>query len=112
MSKLTAQMTPAEEGIKAAKKDARKYFEDRGLIKEDLVARSKVRELEAKAKAAAEALDDDGYPTWEKIANVHRKASEARLAQIRSLESQLRAAREEIETLEIELFNAGIEKEI
>ena len=74
--------TPAEKGI--------------------LAARADVRKLEAEAKAAAIALDDDGYPTWEKIADVHRKASKARLEKIKDLQLRIAGLEEEIESLEIE----------
>ena len=70
----------------------------------------------AKAREDAKALDRDGFPSWEKIAKVHRKASEARLEkikeqdhQIQSLRSQLKEAREEIVNLTIDMHNEGME---
>lgn len=96
---MTAKLTPAEKGILAAKSDAQKLI--------------------AAAEAGAEALDQDGYPSWEKIANVHRKSAEAYQAKVKEqnktidnlnntihdLKIQLKNAWEEIENLEIENKN-------
>jgi len=56
--------TPADAGIDAARADWRA------------------------AEAAAKALEQDGYPTWEKIAKVHQLASEARLEKIKELQQE------------------------
>jgi len=62
--------------------------------------------LFAEATAAQAALDADGYPTWEKIAEVHRLAAEARLVRISDLEKRIAGLVEENEALLLECKNS------
>ena len=77
----------------------------------------------AKAREGAKALDRDGFPSWENIAKVHRKASEARLDKIKEMQIEINDLRKEkhmfenrwqealndLNIMEIEMHNEGME---